>query len=123
MDLRQVAQHADDLDRATQFYREVLGCEHLATFDPPGLVFFRLGDTRLLLEKPAPSATIYLAVADARQEIDRLRTAGVRIEQDAVLIHADTDGIFGPAGNEEWMGFIRDSENNLLGLSSQHQPS
>ena len=49
--LRQVAQHADDLDRATAFYRDVVGLRHLATFEPPGLVFFDLGDgTRLLLE-------------------------------------------------------------------------
>lgn len=40
MGLVQIAQHADDLGRATAFYRDLLGAEPLATYDPPGLAFF-----------------------------------------------------------------------------------
>ena len=60
MELHQVAQHADDLDRAVAFYSDVLGCEVIARFDPPGLAFLRLGSVRLLLDKAAPSALLYL---------------------------------------------------------------
>ena len=116
--LQQVAQHVEDLDRAVDFYRGVLGLRLITRFDPPGLAFFDLGGPRLLLEAAAPSALIYLQVADVAEVTDRLRGAGVTIEGEPHLIHADTDGLFGPAGQEEWMAFFRDSENNLVGLSS-----
>jgi methylmalonyl-CoA/ethylmalonyl-CoA epimerase len=121
--LLQVAQHADDLDRAVAFYRDTLNGELIARFDPPGLAFFALGDVRLLLERNAPSALLYLAVPDARRSIADLRRAGVEIVADAQLIHTDADGTFGEAGTEEWMGFFRDSENNLVGVASRHAPA
>jgi methylmalonyl-CoA/ethylmalonyl-CoA epimerase len=122
VELLQVAQHADDLDRASSFYSDVLGCELIASFDPPGLVFFRLGDTRLLLEKAAPSALIYLRVDDVRATTGKLRAAGVRVATEPHLIFTDVDGTFGPAGWEEWMAFIKDSEDNLVGLASRNAP-
>ncbi|MGH9009771.1 MAG: VOC family protein [Acidimicrobiia bacterium] len=30
--------------------------------------------------------------------------------------------LFGPPGGEEWMAFFRDSEGNLVGLSSRQAP-
>jgi methylmalonyl-CoA/ethylmalonyl-CoA epimerase len=123
MELLQVAQHADDLARASAFYSDVLGCELIATFDPPGLVFFRLGDTRLLLDRAAPSALIYLRVDDVRATTDKLRADGVAIVTEPHLIFTDADGAFGPAGWEEWMAFIQDSEGNLVGLASRNAPS
>ena len=122
MKLLQVAQHAEDLDRAVAFYSNVLNGELLARFDPPGLAFFRLGDARLLLERGAPSALIYLSVPDVRHSIARLRDAGVDIVEDAALIHTDGDGAFGVAGTAEWMGFFRDSEGNMVGIASRHPP-
>ena len=38
--LHQVAIHAEDLEASRKFYEEVLGARHIASFDPPGLVFF-----------------------------------------------------------------------------------
>ncbi len=122
MELHQVAQHADDLDRAVAFYTDVLGCELISRFDPPGLAFVRLGQVRLLLERNAPAALIYLRVDDVRAAADKLRASGVAIESEPHLIHADADGVFGPAGWQEWMAFIRDSEGNLVGLASRHAP-
>ena len=122
MILHQVAQHVDDLERAVVFYTRLIGEPPVATFDPPGLAFFRLGDTRLLLERGAPSALIYLRVDDVRVTIERLRTDGVSIADEAHVIFSDAEGIFGPAGADEWMGFITDSEGNLVGLASQNPP-
>jgi catechol 2,3-dioxygenase-like lactoylglutathione lyase family enzyme len=51
--LYQVGQRATDLDRAVAFYQDVLGLTFMAKFDPPGLAFFDLGNTRLLLENGA----------------------------------------------------------------------
>src|SRR6478735_7797583 len=97
MGLVQIAQHADDLGRATAFYRDLLGSEPVATFDPPGLVFFDVGGVRLLLDQGAPSALHYLRVDDIDATVERLRVAGT----------------------DEWMAFVVDSEGNLVGLVEQ----
>jgi len=123
VELHQIAQHVDDLDRAVAFYADVLGCELIARFDPPGLAFLRLGSVRLLLDRAAPSALIYLRVDDVGTAADRLRAAGVTIETAPHLVHADADGVFGEPGWEEWMAFIRDSEGNLVGIASRHAPA
>jgi methylmalonyl-CoA/ethylmalonyl-CoA epimerase len=123
VELHQVAQHADDLDRATAFYTEVLGCELISRFDPPGLAFLKLGGTRLLLEKNVPSALIYLRVDDVQATVAKLRGEGVTIDTEPHLIHRDDDGTFGPPGWEEWMAFFRDSEGNLVGLASRYPPA
>ncbi len=39
MILHQVAQHAEDLERAVAFYTRLIGEPPVATFDPPGLTF------------------------------------------------------------------------------------
>jgi methylmalonyl-CoA/ethylmalonyl-CoA epimerase len=114
--LHQVAQHVDDLERAVGFYRDTLGLPLIATFDPPGLAFLDLGDTRLLLEAGAPPALLYLRVGDIDRRFTELRAAGVTFEGEPHLVHRDDDGRFGPPGNEEWMTFFRDSEGNLVGL-------
>lgn len=119
--LRQVAQHVDDLDRATAFYRDVVGLDFIARFDPPGLVFFRMGDARLLLEKGAPAALVYLGVEDVAATTEALRAQGVTIESDPHVIFADQDGQFGPPGEIEEMAFFRDSEGNLVGLSGRRE--
>lgn len=119
--LAQVAQHAEDLDRAAAFYERLLGSPPLARFDPPGLLFFGLGDTRLLLEEGASSALLYLAVDDVPTRIEELRADGVVVEAEPHVIFSHTDDTLGPAGSDEWMAFIRDSEGNLVGLVS-HAP-
>jgi len=123
IELHQVAQRAKDLDRAVEFYTTVLGGELIARFEPPGLAFIRLGSARLLLEQSAPSALIYLRVPDVRESVSQLREDGVNIDTMPHLVYVDTDGSFGEKGVEEWMAFIRDSEDNLVGLASRHAPT
>ena len=121
--LTQVAQRATDLDRAAAFYTDLLGYPPAGRFDPPGLLFFTLGDTRLLLERGATSATLYLQVDSVRERIETLRSKGLTIESEASIIFRHTDDSLGPAGTDEWHGFIRDSEDNLVGLVSHEQPA
>jgi len=120
MTIAQIAQHADDLDRAAAFYTGLTGLLPAARFDPPGLLFFTLGGVRLLLDKGAPSALIYLHVTDVRTVVEELRAEGVEIDTGPHLIFHHADDAIGPAGTDEWMAFIRDSEGNLVGLVSQH---
>ena len=117
--LHQVAQHVEDLDRAVAFYRDVIGLDLIARFDPPGLAFFDLGTSRMLLEVGAPPALLYLGVDDVAAMTETLRSAGVVIESEPHVIHVDEVGQFGPAGEAEEMSFFRDSEGNLVGLAAR----
>lgn len=119
MSLIQIAQRAEDLARATAFYTDLLGREPLATYDPPGLVFFDLGGVRLLLDTGAPSALHYLRTEDIDATIARLRERGVEVDTEPHLIFPHEDDTLGPAGTDEWMAFVRDSEGNLVGLVEQ----
>lgn len=119
MTLVQVAQKADDLDRATRFYTELLGRGPSATYDPPGLVFFDLDGVRLLLEARAPSAVLYLRVGDIEAEVARLEGLGVEITGRPHVIFRHDDDTLGPAGTEEWQAFLTDSEGNSVGLVEQ----
>lgn len=117
----QIAQHAEDLDRATAFYTDLLGVEPVAAFDPPGLVFFDLDGQRLLLDRAAPSALHYYAVDDVDATVERLRAAGIAVHSEPHVIFTHGDDRLGPAGTREIHAFVRDSEGNLVGLI-EHRP-
>jgi len=115
MHLQQIAQHADDLDRAADFYTMLLQQVPLARFDPPGLLFFDLDGTRLLLDRNAPSALVYLRVDNVHETLERL-DGDVEVVGAPHVIFTHTDDRLGPVDHEEWQAFIRDSEGNTLGL-------
>lgn len=121
MRMIQVAQKAIDLDRATAFYSRLLGAEPSGVFDPPGLVFFDLDGVRLLLERGAPSAVVYLQVPDMDATLARLRADGARIIAEPVRIFQHSDDRLGPAGTDEYMAFFVDSEGNSVGLVEQRK--
>ena len=114
----QIAVHADDLDRAVAFYRDTLGMRLLFQA-PPGLAFFDCGGIRLMLdavkEKDTDeriSSMIYYKVADINATCETLVSRGVTFVSKPHLIAKLPD-------HDLWMGFFRDSENNLVGLMSE----
>jgi methylmalonyl-CoA/ethylmalonyl-CoA epimerase len=115
MRLVQVAAHAEDLDQAEAFYSLLTGTAPTARFDPPGLLFFDLDGTRLLLERGAPPATIYLEVADVAAALDRLRDAATVAAEPHVIFTHEDDAL-GPAGTQEWHAFVTDPFGNTIGL-------
>jgi methylmalonyl-CoA/ethylmalonyl-CoA epimerase len=54
--------------------------------------------------------------------IQSLRADGVEIVAEPHLIFRHTDDRLGPAGMDEWMAFVKDSEGNTVGLVSHHRP-
>jgi methylmalonyl-CoA/ethylmalonyl-CoA epimerase len=112
----QIAVNVQDLARATAFYRDTLGMRLLYEF--PGLAFFDCGGVRLMLsraEKPEfdhLTSTIYYRVADIQQSWRMMTDAGVKIEHEPELIARMSD-------HDLWMCFIRDTENNILGLMAE----
>lgn len=115
----QIAQHAEDLGRATAFYADLFGTGPVATYDPPGLVFFDLGGVRLLLDRGAPSALHYYPVDQIDATVERLRARGVAVQSEPHVIFSHPDDTLGPAGTDEWQAIVTDSEGNLVGLVEQ----
>ena len=104
------------------FYRDKLAASFIAQFDPPGLAFFNVGGVRLMLEKNAPKGTIYLRVDDIHAAHKELTAKGVEFIDEPHLIHRDAEGLFGPAGEEEWMAFFNDPSGNLLAIAERRPP-
>jgi methylmalonyl-CoA/ethylmalonyl-CoA epimerase len=51
--------------------------------------------------------------------MEALEAGGGEVVAAPQLIFRHDDSRLGPAGTDEWMGFIRDSEGNTVGLVSQ----
>src|SRR5262245_11030144 len=98
--LRQIALPSANLSRSVEFYKDTLGLEFIAQYDPPGLAFFRLGGTRLLLEQSKrvrPSdAVLYFEVPAIDTAYSRLKARGIEFDSAPHLIYRDEQGTFGP---------------------------
>lgn len=125
--LLQVAQRAEDLDRAVAFYHETLGLPLIAKFDPPGLAFVDAGGVRIMLDAIAgadvPGAILYLHVNDIQEAYRDLRSRGLEFLGEPHMINRDEAGNFGPKGAEDWMAFFKDSEGNTIAIASRVTPS
>jgi methylmalonyl-CoA/ethylmalonyl-CoA epimerase len=111
--LGQIAINVHDLDRATAFYRDILGLPLL--FTAGSLGFFDCGGVRLMLTRPEkpefdhPGSVLYFAVPDIASAHRQMLNAGVRFEDTPHLIAKMPT-------HDLWMTFFRDPEKNLLAL-------
>jgi methylmalonyl-CoA/ethylmalonyl-CoA epimerase len=105
-----------DLERATGFYRDVLGLPLL--FTVPGMAFFDCGGVRLMLgraetpELDHPSSILYFRVPDINAGHERLVAQGVKIVAPPRLIAP-------MAKYDLWMSSFHDSEGNTHQLMSE----
>jgi methylmalonyl-CoA/ethylmalonyl-CoA epimerase len=105
-----------DLQRATAFYRDVLGLTFL--FAVPNLAFFDCGGVRLMLgpaETPEfdhPSSILYFRVADLDASYQRLVELCAKIFAPPRLIAP-------MATHDLWMAAFYDSEGNIHQLMSE----
>ena len=125
--LHQVALESADLERSVRFYRDQLGLPLIAEFDPPGIAFFQIGDTRLLLERlaaPHPgSSVLYFRVSNIHAACETLKARRVVFDSEPHLIHRDDAGTFGVPGAEEWMAFFNDPDGNPLAIAARVRES
>ena len=113
----QIAMGVRDLDAAVAFYRDALGLPLLFTA-PPGLAFFDCAGVRLMLARPEDGAeptgnsTLYFTVPDIHAAHASLTARGVAFVDAPHLIARLAD-------REVWMVFLKDPDENLLGLMSE----
>ncbi|CAN5646023.1 MAG: VOC family protein [Pyrinomonadaceae bacterium] len=113
----QIAVNAHDLDRAVDFYRDLLGMKHLFSV-PSKMAFFDCDGLRLMLslpEKPEfdhPSSILYFKVDNIQQAAQTLTDRGVQFEEQPLFVA-------NMGAYDLWMAFFRDSENNLLAMMSE----
>jgi catechol 2,3-dioxygenase-like lactoylglutathione lyase family enzyme len=118
--LGQIAINVHDLERATAFYRDILGLPLL--FTTGSLAFFDCGGVRLMLthpEKPEfdhPGSILYFAVPDIVSAHRQMLSSGVRFEDEPHLIAKMPT-------HDLWMTFFRDPEQNLLALMCEVPPA
>lgn len=114
--LGQVGLVVEDLDRATAFYRDVLGLKHL--FTAAGMAFFDLGGLRLMLGQASerqprqPASLLYYKVSDIDAAVAALEARGVAIEQGPLRAHVDER-------HELWLAFFPDMDGNRLALMEE----
>ena len=115
--VRQVALSAGrDLDTTLAFWRDVLGMGVHARYDPPGIAFIMAGAVRLFFTDGIPAGTVYLDIAGLEAFHAEAKASGIPFTAPPGLVHRDTEGTFGPAGESEWMAFLKDPAGNTIGL-------
>jgi len=114
--LHQISMRITDIDRATAFYRDVLGVPFLFAA-PPNLAFFDCGGVRLMLSPPSPGhdhpgSVLYFAVDDIRAMARTLEARGVTFTTPPAKIATLAD-------REVWLAAFSDTEGNPLALMSE----
>jgi methylmalonyl-CoA/ethylmalonyl-CoA epimerase len=118
-EIAQIALTVEDLPRARDFYRDILGMPLL--FEVGTMAFFQCGAIRLMLgtaEKPtARGGTIlYYKVPQLQQTCASLEAKGVTFLQPPHPVARMPD-------HELWMAFLTDPDENTLALMSEVRPA
>ncbi len=111
--LSQLSRRVETLDRARAFWRDTLQIPELYAF--PGLAFFDLGGTRLMLRETGTrddADILYLSTPDIAAAHAALMQRGAEMTGAPHMIHKHPDGA------EEWMAFFKDDEGRDLALHS-----
>lgn len=116
----QVAVTVRDIERATAFYRDVLGLRHLFSA-PPKMAFFDDGaGLRLLIGEGEPgqpghgSGLLYYRVADIDRGHAYLTSHGVEVDTAPHLVAKLPD-------HELWLATYRDGEGNTFAVMCERR--
>lgn len=113
MSLSQISRRVENLDRARAFWRDVVQVPELYAF--PGLAFFDLGGTRLMLRETGTreeADILYLSTPDIAAAHADLTEKGASMTGAPHMIHKHPDGA------EEWMAFFKDDEGRDVAMHS-----
>jgi len=113
----QIAVAVSDLAEAVAFYGDRLGLTLLFEV-PPNMAFFDCGGTRLMLTtmqghpRDHHTSVIYYKVDDLAGATEALKGKGIKFEREPTLTAKMPD-------HELWIGFLRDPDDNLVGLMAE----
>jgi predicted enzyme related to lactoylglutathione lyase len=116
-EIGQIAITVSDVSAATTFYRDVLGLKFLFGAGP-NLAFLAAGSVRIMLSTPqghgvvGQNSTLYFKVTDVVAVHAAIIARGAKDERAPQLAAKMPD-------HELWMGFVRDPDNNLVGLMEE----
>ena len=114
----QIAISVKEIDRATAFYRDILGLRLL--MNAPNMAFFDCGGVRLYLasgegaEQHGASSHIYFRSND-------VAGLSAALKEKAVSIHREPHLIARMPDHDLWLMWIRDTEGNLLGAMEERK--
>jgi methylmalonyl-CoA/ethylmalonyl-CoA epimerase len=105
-----------DMDRATKFYRDVLGIPFLFS-GGPSLAFFDCAGVRLMLSLPEagfepPGSVLYFATDD-------IVGTHMSLEAHGVCFRTAPHKIATLADREVWLADFEDGEGNVLAIMSE----
>jgi len=113
----QLAITVSDVQKALEFYRDILGLEFL--FSPSeNLAFLKCGETRLMLSTPQGAGEIgknsipYFSAENVEQVYEQAVRSGATMERAPQLAAKMPD-------HELWIGFLKDPDENLIGLMEE----
>lgn len=114
----QIAIIVHDVDRATAFYREVMGLKFL--FSAPHMAFFEVAGVWLMLSLPSekefdhPSSILYFDVDDIGAAHQAMQAKGAKFRKEPHVVHRD--------GNRAlWLADFYDTEGNTFALRQWKQ--
>ena len=105
-----------DVERATAFYRDVLGMRFLFAY--PGLAFFDCDGVRIMLSRPEreefdhPSSVLYFRVTDIQSAYQTLRQRKVDLVDEPHIIARMPE-------YDLWMCFFHELDGNTLALMAE----
>ncbi|MEX2962660.1 VOC family protein [Microbulbifer sp. TYP-18] len=115
--LGQLALTMSNVQRALEFYRDILGLKFL--FSPAeNLAFLQSGEARIMLTtsqgagEPGKNSIPYFNVSNIVEFYDSVLTKGAIAEREPQIAAQMSD-------HELWIGFIKDPEGNLVGLMEE----
>ena len=113
----QIAIAVKDIKKATVFYRDKLGLDMLFEV-PSGMTFFDCGGVRLMITekngdtKDHNTSVIYYRVDDIDTATENLKANGITFTREPQMAVKMPD-------HELWIGFLRDPDENLIGIMSE----
>lgn len=111
--IAQIALTTQNLTTAVAFYRDTLGLKLL--FEVPGMAFFDVGGTRLMLgenrlsEKLQNNTYIYFDAGDWQETEGALESRGLKFDRPADIVQRTED-------KEHAIRFFRDPDGNALAI-------
>lgn len=115
--IKQIAITVSDVEKALAFYRDILGLEFLFSAGP-NLAFLNADGVRIMLSTPqgagavGANSILYFNAKDIEKSYKDFVEKGAKAEREPQLAANLPD-------HDLWTGFLRDPDDNLVGLMEE----